>query len=150
MMGRWGVLRWLDQLSSKLTCLFVQLAKAKYTSYCVTSLSATMNSNAFGRITAHKKTALRESLKIVRRVIASNPYPAGFTTAELFKLVVKEPPPADFQPLYLPPRPVPPSKGGKQKLPMPLPPRPDHPIKSITCVHFTRAPFLSEALHSVI
>jgi hypothetical protein len=96
-----------------------------------------MNLNTLARVTAHNQNALREGLKIVRNVVASNPYPAGFTTAELFKLVAKQTPPKDFKALKLPSRPAsnPKTKSGSKRIPAPLPPRPNHPIKSMTCVH---------------
>ena len=91
----------------------------------------TMNLNTLTRITAHNQTALREGLTIVRNILASNKYPDGFTTAELFKLLAKESPPADFKALKLPPN----VRSGNKKIPPPAPPRPNHPIKSMTCVH---------------
>lgn len=50
---------------------------------------------------AHHQTALREGLKIVRKIVAENSPSPGFTTAELFKLAVKEHPPPDFKALKL-------------------------------------------------
>lgn len=90
--------------------------------------------NTLARISAQNKSALREGLKIVRKVVATNPYPAGFTTAELYKLAVKEPVPSDFHYEKLPLQRPSLGKGGKQRIPEPAPPRPDHPIKSMTCV----------------
>jgi hypothetical protein len=94
-----------------------------------------MNLNTLARVSAHNQTALKEGLKIVRKVVASNPYPAGFTTAELFKLVAKETPPADFKALKLPTRPASYARSGNKRTPAPSPPCPSHPIKSMTCVH---------------
>jgi hypothetical protein len=90
--------------------------------------------NTLARISAQNKFALREGLKIVRKVVATNPSPTGFTTAELFKLSIKEPVPLEYQYEKLPLRTATCGKGGKQRFPEPAPPRPDHPIKSITCV----------------
>jgi hypothetical protein len=103
------------------------------TTHCHSTSPPAMNLNTLARVTAHNLTALREGLKIVRKVVASNPYPAGFTTAELFKLVSKESPPADFKALKLPHRPVS-AKNAIKRVPVPSPPRPNHPIKSMTCV----------------
>ena len=103
-----------------------------------------MNLNTLARITAHNQTALREGLNIVRKVVASNPYPNGFTTAELFKLLAKEPPPPDFKALKLPSRMVSHARNGSKRIPAPAPPRPNHPIKSMTCVHSVDIFFFSD------
>ncbi|KAF8229753.1 hypothetical protein L208DRAFT_1187826, partial [Tricholoma matsutake] len=90
----------------------------------------------------HNHTALKESLKIVRKVVASNPYPDGFTTAELFKLVAKEPSTTNFKPLKLPSRPIAYAKGEIKRTPIPSPPRPNHPIKSMTFLKRSVLPVL--------
>lgn len=103
-----------------------------------------MNLNTLARVNAHNHTALKESLKIVRKVVASNPYPDGFTTAELFKLVAKEPSTTNFKPLKLPSRPIAYAKGEIKRTPIPSPPRPNHPIKSMTCVYSSVCKFLCD------
>lgn len=97
--------------------------------------------NALAQVAAHNLTSVREGLKIVRNVVANNPAPTGFTTAELFKLATKETPPADFKPHILPTRPdivrkkqQPKYPKHQQQKPEPVPPRPDHPIRSMRYV----------------
>jgi len=98
--------------------------------------------NSLARVSAQNQAAVREGLKIVRKLVATNPYPDGFTTAELFKLAVKEAPPADYKyenpPLRLAAR----SRGGNQKNTVPLPPHPDHPIRSMTFLKHSVLPIL--------
>ncbi|KAF9459730.1 hypothetical protein BDZ94DRAFT_1267532 [Collybia nuda] len=98
--------------------------------------------NTLARISAQNKLSLQEGLKIVRKVVATNPNPAGFTTAELYKLAVKEPALSNFQYEVLPLRRATDGKGGKQRIPGPVPPRPDHPIRSMTFLKNAVLPIL--------
>lgn len=88
----------------------------------------------FPTVLAQNRTALREGLKIVRRIVATNPSPAGLTTAELYKLALKEDVPTDFKALPLPHAPSIPlnSRGKNLRKPFPVAPHPEHPIKSMS------------------
>lgn len=79
--------------------------------------------NAYVR---QRASALSAGITIVRKIIAENSFPQGFTTKQIYELAQKHPAPKDY---------------GPYKAPMPyLPrgqtpvPRPDHPIRSITYV----------------
>jgi hypothetical protein len=83
---------------------------------------------------------------MVRDILKSNPFPNGFTTAQLYEIAVKQPPPADFPAFYHA------VAGKKKKLlhekpkhvdptwswaDFSSPSHPEHPIRSIRCVsHF--------------
>ena len=88
-----------------------------------------------------KVRAISEGLKIVRNVLKSNPFPNGFTTSQLFKAAVQQPPPPDF-PVYQCPSLPPVIKPNKNRYakPKPIqpwsPPHPEHPIRSIKYVPF--------------
>ena len=91
-----------------------------------------------------KARALSEGIKLVRGLLKSDPFPNGFTTAQLFELAVKQPPPPDFPAFHftgLPPK-VKTNKNrfAKVKPLMPwAPSHPEHPIRSIRCALFVPA-----------
>ena len=88
-----------------------------------------------------KARALSEGIKIVRDILKSNPFPNGFTTAQLFEVAVQKPPPPDF-PVYRhtanPPKMLKDRdrfRKAKNDLPG-APTHPEHPIRSLRCVPF--------------
>ena len=88
-----------------------------------------------------KARALSEGIKIIRDVLKSNPFPNGFTTAQLFEVAIQRPPPPDFpafRSTALPPK-IKPDKDRYRKVkPIQpwLPSHPEHPIRSIKWVPF--------------
>ena len=87
-----------------------------------------------------KARALSEGIKIVREILKANPFPNGFTTSQLFKVAVQQPPPPDF-PTYrhtgLTPTPKLKDRLKKVRPIVPgAPTHPEHPIRSIRCVPF--------------
>ena len=88
-----------------------------------------------------KARALSEGVKIIRDILKSNPFPNGFTTAQLFEVAVQQPPPPDF-PAYhhtSPPPKILVTKDRYRKVKPILPfapSHPEHPIRSIRCVPF--------------
>ena len=94
------------------------------------------------RLTVRQKSrALSEGIKIVRDVLKSNFFPNGFTTLQLFRVAVKQPPPPDF-PTYHPTGLTPVVKPNKDRstkvkpIVRGVPPHPEHPIRSIRSVPF--------------
>ncbi|KDR72612.1 hypothetical protein GALMADRAFT_252763 [Galerina marginata CBS 339.88] len=93
-------------------------------------------------------------IAIVRDILKRESFPNGFTTAQLYKLAMQAPPPANFQPYPLGRRPPPPPtpKPHKKKIynqkPKPedsYPPNPDHPIRSVRFLKEYILPFLRGA-----
>ena len=79
--------------------------------------------------------AMRQGLSLVRKVISANPHPEGLTTAEIFKLVQKEQPPAGFKAHHVPAETsITYGRVGNRRLIPPAPSNPEHPIKSMSCV----------------
>ncbi|KAF8067885.1 hypothetical protein FPV67DRAFT_1163167 [Lyophyllum atratum] len=102
-------------------------------------------SAAFNRVVQQNQLALREGVKIVRNILATTPAPTGFTTNELFKLALKEAPPAEYQPPVQPtPPPVPTMHKHKKrpKLEVPEAPHPEHPVRSMSFLKRHILPFL--------
>lgn len=97
-----------------------------------------MQMSFIAQLNTQNRIALQEGLKIVRKVVAANPNPAGLTTAELFKLSVKEEPSLDVTYTLSPQPRTSYGKGGYQRTPGPLPPHPKHPIRSMTYAFFFR------------
>ena len=92
-------------------------------------------------IVSQRARALTEGIKIVRNILKSNPFPNGFTTAQLFEVAIQQPPPPDFPvyrhtgagPVVKPTR----DRYRKLKAFVPwAPSHPEHPIRSIRCVPF--------------
>jgi hypothetical protein len=90
-------------------------------------------------ITSQKATSLQEGVKIIRDVLKSNPFPNGFTTAQIFQVAVQQPPPPDFPKYHhtsRPPREV--KNKDRYRKVKPLmpwaPSHPEHPIRSIRYV----------------
>ncbi|TFK41688.1 hypothetical protein BDQ12DRAFT_678344, partial [Crucibulum laeve] len=89
-------------------------------------------------------TALKEGLRIVKTVVATNPSSSGLTTAEIYKLAIQQRPSASFQPWSVPPPPskITYGKGGDQRIDGPLPPHLEHPIRSMAYLKNTVLPVL--------
>ncbi|KAF8908636.1 hypothetical protein CPB84DRAFT_1744250 [Gymnopilus junonius] len=99
---------------------------------------------------AQRYKAQSAGIAIVRRILARESFPEGFTTSELYKLASQEPAPADFEPYPLKRPPPPPPLTKKQKYQQPTPPRsypenPDHPIRSVRFLKEFILPFLAGA-----
>ena len=92
-------------------------------------------------IVNQKARSLSEGLKIVRELLKTNPFPNGFTTAQLFKLAVQQPAPPDF-PTYHHTSKPPKIKKDRDRfrkvkpILSSVPTHPDHPIRSVRCVFF--------------
>ncbi|RDB27620.1 hypothetical protein Hypma_003803 [Hypsizygus marmoreus] len=82
------------------------------------------------RFGVQNQIALREGLKIIRNVMDANPSETGWTTAELFKLAIKQPPPPDYKPEIRTRKPIYDKKGNQIKIEVD-PPHPEHPVKSV-------------------
>ncbi|KAJ7484489.1 hypothetical protein FB451DRAFT_1393036 [Mycena latifolia] len=91
---------------------------------------------------AQNKVALREGLKIVRKVIARDGK-TGLTTAEIFRLAIREPPPPTYgeaiqtvRETYSITDDAAPEatygRAGRRRIPPPSPPNPRHPVRSIS------------------
>ena len=74
---------------------------------------------------AAESQAINHGVRVVRSVLAANPFPNGFKTDDLFKLAVKEPIPENFTPVALEPT-------ARQSVP---PPHATHPVRSVKCVY---------------
>ncbi|KAK7046866.1 hypothetical protein R3P38DRAFT_2607960 [Favolaschia claudopus] len=95
---------------------------------------------------AHNKAAVREGLKIVRKVIARDAVKTPLSTATIYKLAVREPPPPTFaltipesdettQVEYL--------KSGRRRTPAPNPPHPRHPVRSLSFLKHSLLPIIA-------
>jgi len=97
-----------------------------------------------------KARALSEGIKIVRGILKSNQFPNGFSTSQLFRVAVQQPPPPDF-PAYPYTGPMPivkPNKDrfAKAKPVVPwAPPHPEHPIRSIRFLKREVLPVLAKS-----
>ncbi|GLB39197.1 hypothetical protein LshimejAT787_0603590 [Lyophyllum shimeji] len=105
-------------------------------------------SAALTRVLQQKQLAINEGVKIIRNIVKTTPAPTGFTTQELYKLALKQPPPPDYRPLTPRPSPTTPAKlvnrGGQNniKVEAPQPPHPEHPIRSISLLKRRILPIL--------
>ncbi|KAF8999142.1 hypothetical protein BDQ17DRAFT_1543782 [Cyathus striatus] len=91
--------------------------------------------------TPNYKSALTESIKIIRSIVEADPRPTGYTSHELFKLARKQQPPPSFmgwgKELYSPTPTV-----AKAKVPD-EPPKVDHPVRSISFLKQAVLPLLN-------
>ncbi|KAJ7512556.1 hypothetical protein B0H11DRAFT_2214342 [Mycena galericulata] len=84
---------------------------------------------------AHNTAAVREGLRIVRKVIARDAAKTPLSTTEIYKLALKEPPPPTFSATIPDDSTVPEHKyarSGRRRIPAPEPPHPRHPVRSIS------------------
>jgi len=96
---------------------------------------------------AHNKAAISEGLKIVRKVIARDAAKTGLSTADLYRLAVREAPPPTFV-LTVPstdddaaPE-IKYGKSGRRRVPAPAPPHPRHPVRSLSFLKHTLLPII--------
>jgi len=85
------------------------------------------------RVLAHNKTAVVQSLGLIRKIIDTEQFrTSGLTTAEMFKLALKEPPPGNFEKYEIPSETeIHFTNSGQRKILPPNPPNPEHPVRSI-------------------
>ncbi|KAG6855873.1 hypothetical protein H0H87_009827 [Tephrocybe sp. NHM501043] len=101
----------------------------------------------FQRVVLANSLALRGGVSVVRDILAKNTPAAGFTTDEIYKLAIQQPPPPDYYNPHteagsrFPPIPTPKMKG-KAKIPSPVPPNPEHPVRSKAFLKRSILPFL--------
>ncbi|KAJ7885117.1 hypothetical protein B0H14DRAFT_3432059 [Mycena olivaceomarginata] len=98
--------------------------------------------------TAQNKAAVREGLKIVRKVIARDAAKTPLSTAALYRLAVREAPP----PSYALSIPSPEDEGaqkelgygrsGRKRVPGPTAPHPRHPVRSISFLKHNILPII--------
>ena len=69
-----------------------------------------------------RNEAVVTGIKVVRKILAENSFPNGFTTKELYALARKEPAPEGFTPFFL------------DQTTDKVVPHPEHPVRSIRCV----------------
>lgn len=95
------------------------------------------------RVLAHNKTAVVQSLGLIRKIIDTEQFrTSGLTTAEIFKLALKEPPPGNFEKYKIPSETeIHFTNSGKRKILPPNPSHPEHPVRSIRCVSSVNFPF---------
>ncbi|KAJ7596563.1 hypothetical protein C8J56DRAFT_1040836 [Mycena floridula] len=95
--------------------------------------------NKLTRFDRQRTNAARVGGKMITKILSSNKYSAGLTSAELFDLVHQREPPTRFW-KYTPPslKYVPPSK----KNPAPEPPHPEHPVRSLSFLKSNVLPML--------
>ncbi|KAJ7098354.1 hypothetical protein C8R44DRAFT_888977 [Mycena epipterygia] len=95
---------------------------------------------------AHNGAAVREGLKIVRKVIARDAK-TGLTSAEVYRLAIKEPPPPSYAAEIKSSEDVSPpeikyGKAGRRRIPGPTPPHPRHPIRSLSFLKHVILPMM--------
>ncbi|KAJ7731162.1 hypothetical protein DFH07DRAFT_847816 [Mycena maculata] len=101
---------------------------------------------------AHDKAAVREGLKIVRKVIARDAVKSGLTTTEIYKLALKENAAPTFA-RTLPteeddsPKETQYGKAGRRRIPPPEPPHPRHPVRSISFLKHKLLPIIEGERH---
>ncbi|KAK7047804.1 hypothetical protein VNI00_006132 [Paramarasmius palmivorus] len=97
--------------------------------------------NLFSRNTPQKTAAVREGLRMVRSIMASDTSKDGLTTSQIYQIAVKKKPNAEFKSLLKEVRlsaakveqqQATNGQSGSLKAPPPAPPRPLHPLKSMT------------------
>lgn len=85
-------------------------------------------------------TIISQGMSVIRKVLATEQFRvSGLTTAEMYKLALKEAPPSNYEGHILEDRVVtkiPNTKSGRKKIPPPEPPHLEHPIRSMRCVIF--------------
>jgi hypothetical protein len=95
---------------------------------------------------AHNKAAISEGLKIVRKVIARDAVKTPLSTADLYKLVVREAPPPTFVNTIPSEDDSTPAvkygKSGRRRIPAPAPPHPRHPVRSMSFLKRTLLPII--------
>lgn len=83
-------------------------------------------------------TTISQGMSIIRKLLATDQFRVnGLTTAEMYKLALKEAPPSNYEGHIIQDRVVtkiPYTKSGGKKIPPPDPPHLEHPIRSMRCV----------------
>ncbi|KAF7334250.1 hypothetical protein MSAN_02386400 [Mycena sanguinolenta] len=95
---------------------------------------------------AHNKVAIREGLKIVRKVVARDAVKTPLSTADLYKLVLREAPPPTFA-STIPEdddsvHAIKYGKSGRRRIPATAPPHPRHPVRSMSFLKRTILPIM--------
>ncbi|KAK7451053.1 hypothetical protein VKT23_012728 [Stygiomarasmius scandens] len=99
-----------------------------------------MSVSLWSRVTPQQTSAIREGLRMARKIFANEQSSSGLTTSELYKLMLKEKPEAEFEKcdvkefMFA-------KAGGKTAAP-PLPPHPEHPIRSMSFLKHQVLPIL--------
>ncbi|KAL0567747.1 hypothetical protein V5O48_014247 [Marasmius crinis-equi] len=98
----------------------------------------------YTKFTPHRSAAIREGLRMVRNVIASDASKDGLTTSELYNLALKERPRKDFIEVLKQAKEGETTKvvqvAGREEVP--APPNPKHPLKSLTFLKRAVLPLL--------
>jgi len=95
----------------------------------------------------HNKAAISEGLKIVRKVIARDAAKTPLSTADLYKLAIREAPPPTFV-LTIPAEDhdstpeIKYGRSGRRRITPPAPPHPRHPVRSISFLKHTLLPII--------
>ncbi|THV07064.1 hypothetical protein K435DRAFT_960037 [Dendrothele bispora CBS 962.96] len=89
-----------------------------------------MSVSLWSRVTPQQTSAIREGLRMARKIFANEEASSGLTTSELYKLMLKEKPVAGFE-KYDMKRFMSEKTSGKSVAP-PLPPNLEHPIRSMS------------------
>ncbi|KAJ6469521.1 hypothetical protein C8R45DRAFT_433471 [Mycena sanguinolenta] len=95
---------------------------------------------------AHNRAAIREGLKIVRKVVARDAVKTPLSTSDLYKLVLREAPPPTFA-SAIPEdddsvHAIKYGKSGRRRIPAPAPPHPRHPVRSLSFLKRTLLPIM--------